>query len=93
MSGPVSFNTSSVTQPSGHIVLFALIPIFALIFFSALLGYSIGEQNGFLKYWKAEIGNCVRTEDRQFADTGFLFFSGSGEITTINVCVEWVVKR
>jgi hypothetical protein len=61
--------------------------------FFFLFGFAFGFYHGGEKYWSQEKTNCTKHEMRQFADTGFLFYAGSGEITTRNVCVEWVMKR
>ena len=54
-----------------------------------LFGFQMGQQN----IWELEHMACTKTEIRKFADTGFMFFSGSGEISDRKVCVEWVVTR
>jgi hypothetical protein len=88
MSGVPSY--PAVSEP--NFLFFLMIPI-CFLSFIGFCGFLVGDLHGRATYWSQEKSNCTKWEMRQFADTGFMFFSGSGEITTRNVCIEWVVKR
>lgn len=75
-----------------------LIAVAGALFFVAIvvgawfMGSAMGRFDGVLEAWTAERRDCLKKEDRQFADTGFLGM-GSGEIHTRRVCVQWMVTR
>lgn len=66
-----------------------LLALWAAFSFAHMTGYSAARS----EIWAAEVRNCTRTEEREFADVGWFIFKGSGEIQRKRVCVEWRVTR
>ena len=69
------------------------IPVSIILTMIGFAVYSFGYSEGIVRVASMDIQTCTKHEDRQFVDTGFLFFSGSGELSVRNVCVEWIVRR
>jgi hypothetical protein len=71
----------------------ALAALLLVACFAIFGAYHEGNFQGRLSEWMAEKETCLKTEKRQFADVGFWFIPGSGEITMRTVCVQWLVNR
>ena len=57
------------------------------------MAWAFGDLHGALKIIELQHTECTKREVRQFADVGFWFIPGSGEIISREVCVEWVTRR
>lgn len=60
-----------------------------LLFFA----WAMGRSQADLEHWTKQVRDCKQYEEREFVAQGFLFFSGSGEITKRTVCVKWEITR
>ena len=57
------------------------------------MAYAFGDLHGSLRIIDLQHTECTKRDFRQFADVGFWFIPGSGEIRTREVCVEWITRR
>lgn len=58
-----------------------------------LMAYAFGDLHGARRIIELQHTECTKRDFRQFADVGFWFIPGSGEIKSREVCVEWVTRR